>query len=136
MAACAMGLVTVATYVVGAFASLGAAHQRAAFSTSFGVIVAVLFILPALAFMFQAYHVFGQGEFAETLVGSTNPGSYLVLVSEPLGRDRPWHSYERWTSRERELAPMFVTYASIYSAVIVGLVLWMIQRFDRAAGRS
>jgi ABC-type transport system involved in multi-copper enzyme maturation permease subunit len=138
MTMASLGLMTLASYVLAAFMSLSARHQRAAFSSAFGLLIAVLFILPALAFMLQAYHVvLEQREYADFIVGCTNPGTYLAHVSEPLARDRHWDGWrETWNARERELLPMFLVYSGIYSSLIVGLVVWMIHRFDRAAGRS
>jgi hypothetical protein len=70
-------------------------------------------------------------------VGCTNPGTYLAHVSEPLSRDRAWDGWrESWNNREIKLGEMFIVYATLYSTLIVGLVVWMVQRFDRAAGRS
>jgi ABC-type transport system involved in multi-copper enzyme maturation permease subunit len=132
-----IGLITLASYVVSAFMSLNARNQRAAFSASFGLLVAVLFVVPALAFMLEAYHVFTRGAFAETLVACSNPGTYLAYISEPLARSYRWEGWqETWNARERELMPLFAVYAGVYGSLIVGLVVWMIQRFDRAAGRS
>jgi ABC-type transport system involved in multi-copper enzyme maturation permease subunit len=133
----ALGLMTLTIYVVSAFMSLHARNQRTAFSASFGVLVGVLFALPAIAFMLEAYHVFGRGDFAEVLVGCSNPGTYLVHISEPLLRSYRWEGWEEtWREKERRLAGQFLVYVGIYSSLIVGLVVWMIHRFDRSAGRS
>jgi hypothetical protein len=132
-----MGLMTLMSYMLGAFTSLGARNQRAAFSSAFGILVGILFVLPLVSFMLEAYHVFGTGKFAEFLVGCTNPGTYLSHVSEALSRDSMWEGWrESWDQRGRELLPTFTIYAGVYSGAVVGLAAWMIQRFDRAAGRS
>jgi ABC-type transport system involved in multi-copper enzyme maturation permease subunit len=138
MTAGALGLLTLATYVLSAFTSLGARTQRTAFSSAFGILVALLFVLPILTFMMQAYHVLPfDKDFAEFIVGCTNPGTYLAHVSDPLSRDVRWEGWqESWNNRERELLPMFSVYAGAYIALIAGLVFWMVHRFDRAAGRS
>jgi ABC-type transport system involved in multi-copper enzyme maturation permease subunit len=133
-----LGLMTLFSYVLAAFMSLNARHQRAAFSSAFGLLIAVLFVLPALAFMLQSNHVvLGRTEFADTLVGCSNPGTYLAHVSDPLSRSYRWEGWqEARRVRESQLVPMFFIYSGIYSTMIVGLVLWMIHRFDRLAGRS
>jgi ABC-type transport system involved in multi-copper enzyme maturation permease subunit len=138
MTAGALGLMTLAIYVLGAFTSLAARHQRAAFSSAFGILLGLLFILPLLAVMAQEYHMISrEREFADFLIGCTNPGTYLAHVSEALSRDHAWEGWrDNWRRRELTLAPMFLVYTSLYSFVIVGLVAWMVQRFDRAAGRS
>jgi hypothetical protein len=91
--------------------------------------------------MLEAYRMLpGQRGFADFLVGSTNPGTYLAHVSEAFSRNHRWDSWQGWRDswrrRELELAPMFLFYTSLYSAVIAILVVWMVQRFDRAAGRA
>jgi len=133
-----LGLMTLASYVVSAFMSLNARNQRAAFSASFGILIGVLFALPAIAFMLEAYHVFfDRGAFAEILVGFTNPGTYLAHISETLVRNYRWEGWEEtYRAKERGLVGQFLVYAGIYSSLIVGLVVWMIRRFDRSAGRS
>jgi ABC-type transport system involved in multi-copper enzyme maturation permease subunit len=132
-----LGLMTLMSYVLSAFMSLSARHQRAAFSSAFGLLVAVLFVLPAVAFMLQSYHIVSGRNFADVLVGCTNPGTYLAHASEPLSHSTRWQGWEEsWRSRERELLPMFLVYSGIYSSLIVGLVVWMVQRFDRSSGRS
>jgi ABC-type transport system involved in multi-copper enzyme maturation permease subunit len=138
MTAVSLGLLILLSYVVSAFMSLSARNQRAAFSASFGILVALLFVLPAVAFMFESYRLFfHRGEFAEVFVACTNPGTYLAHVSEPLARSYRWEGWhETWRSRELELLPSFLIYTGIYASVIVGLVLLMVRRFDRSAGRS
>ena len=138
MAMGSLGLMTLATYVVAAFMSLTARNQRTAFSSAFGLLVGVLFVLPAVVFMLEAYHLFyGARGNAEMIVGCTNPGIYLAHISEPLSRHYGWDGRQDWgRSRELELLPMFLIYSGLYSTLIVGLVVWMIQRFDRSAGRS
>jgi len=133
------GLATLLTYVMGAFTSLSARNQRSAFSSAFGILIGLNCVLPILAFMLQAYHMLpgGSGDLAEWIVGCTNPFAYLAHVSEPLSRNIRWEGWQdHWRTQEAELLPKFVLYAGLYGTVIVGLVVWMIQRFDRAAGRS
>jgi ABC-type transport system involved in multi-copper enzyme maturation permease subunit len=138
MTLAAMALITLLSYMLGAFTSLSARNQRAAFSSAFGVLVGLLVVLPLVAVMLDAYNLFfGRGEVAEFLIGCTNPGTYLAHLSEPLSRDTYWEGWqEDWDRRGRDLLPTFTIYSGVYVAAIAGLAVWMVQRFNRAAGRS
>jgi ABC-type transport system involved in multi-copper enzyme maturation permease subunit len=126
------------TYMVGAFMSLTASNQRAAFSASFGIMVALLFVVPTVVGMLEGFHVLPRGEdYAEFIIGVTNPGTYLVYLSELLERSYRWDGWSSHMQRKTEkFWSMFVIYAPLYAALIGGLVVWMNQRFDRATGRS
>jgi ABC-type transport system involved in multi-copper enzyme maturation permease subunit len=138
MSLAGVGLFVLFTYLLAAFTSLNASTQRGAFSSAFGILLGLLCVLPILAFMFQSYRVFPTSvDYAEYIVGSTNPGTYLVVVSDAFSRSGRWEGWrEGLNSQVRELVPMFLVYVGSYSALVVGLILWMVHRFDRATGRS
>jgi ABC-type transport system involved in multi-copper enzyme maturation permease subunit len=134
----ALALATLLTYLLAASASLTAKTQRVAFSSAFGLMIAFLFVLPLVLVMLQEYRIISHNrDFAEIFFRCTNPGAYLAYVSEPLSRSYRSDGWRDHVTREElMLETMFGTYAAGYSTLIVGLVLWMIQRFNRAAGRS
>ena len=134
----AVGSVGLLAYGTGAAASLHARSQRVAFSSSFGVLIGFLFVLPILLALFQSIAVSSPdwGPI-RILIGSTNPVLYMSHVSEFLGRSGPWRGPAAYLrEQERELWPLFQVFLGVHSALIGGLAVWMIRRFDRATGRS
>lgn len=126
------------TYMIGAFMSLVAANQRAAFSAAFAVMVAGLFVVPIVVAILEGFRVFPRGEdYAEIVIGITNPGTYLVHLSEILERTYHWDGWQSHLKGRREkLWTTFELHAPLYAVLIGGLVVWMNHRFDRATGRS
>jgi ABC-type transport system involved in multi-copper enzyme maturation permease subunit len=125
------------TYLIGAFVSLNARNQRAAFSGAFGIMLALLVVLPVLIGVLEGFDVWPhQRRVAEHVIGVTNPGTYLVHWSDLMEQRHHW---EGWKNRHLEsvarLWPMFELYLALYGTLIVGLIVWMLHRFDRAAGR-
>ena len=127
------------TYVVGAFMSLNAPNQRAAFSAAFGVMVLLLFVLPIVVGMLEGFRVLPRdGDYAEYFIGVTNPGTYLVYLSDLLSRSYHWNaSGSQWLiEKTNRFWDKFEFFVALYGVLIAGLVAWIHQRFDRAAGRS
>jgi ABC-type transport system involved in multi-copper enzyme maturation permease subunit len=125
------------TYLVGAFTSLNAPNQRAAFSAAFGIMLAFLLVLPILVGLLEGFGIWSHSlKIAEHLIGITNPGMYLAHWSELLERRYHW---EGWRNRHEaniaQLWPMFEIYVALYGSLIVGLIVWIHHRFDRAVGR-
>jgi ABC-type transport system involved in multi-copper enzyme maturation permease subunit len=133
----AVGSVGLLAYVMGAAASLHARSQRVAFSSSFGVLIGLLFVFPILLALFQSVAVSSPDRApTRVILGSTNPVLYMSHVSEFLGRSGPWHGPEAYLrEQERELWPLFQVFLGVHVALIGGLAVWMIRRFDRATGR-
>lgn len=137
MAITGIGLFLLFTYLAAAFASLVASTQRAAFSSAFGVLLGILCVLPVVLMMLQSFHVFPTNtDFAEFIIGATNPGVFLVHISEGFSRSYGWEGWqEHYRSREREMIPIYLSYVGFYSTLVAGLLLWMVHRFDRSTGR-
>jgi ABC-type transport system involved in multi-copper enzyme maturation permease subunit len=133
-----LALMILLAYVLGAAASLHARTQRVAFSSAFGIMIGLLFVFPVLLLMLQSFAVFSRDrEFAEFLIGMTNPAMYMAHVSGPLARGYSSYRGGGWQAeRELELWPMFMVYLGLYGGLVSALVVWLIRRFDRAAGRS
>jgi ABC-type transport system involved in multi-copper enzyme maturation permease subunit len=122
-------------YMIGAFASLNAQSQRTAFTSSFGVLLGLLVVFPAVLGLLSGLRILPES-FVESLIGMTNPGYCLALFGEML-RDRRWFNGEEYLSRKAgEMWSTFRVLAPIYTAMIVGLVAWITVRFDRATGRA
>jgi ABC-type transport system involved in multi-copper enzyme maturation permease subunit len=123
------------TYLVGAFASLVAHNQRTAFSTAFGVLLGFLAVFPAVIGMLEGFDVLPRHRYAETIIAGTNPGAYLVYLSKMLERRYSYgNSYQSdWISLLRTAFPAYVL---IFAVLIIGLVVAIHRRFDRATGRS
>lgn len=135
MAGTAIALATLFTYVLAAFTSLNARTQRGAFAAAFGILIGLLCVAPILLFMMQSFRILpSDPDVAGFIVASSNPGTYLAHVSGAVGRPI---ARIRWDDAgwEDEHLSAFRVYGAGYSAVIVGLVFWMVHRFDRAAGR-
>jgi ABC-type transport system involved in multi-copper enzyme maturation permease subunit len=122
-------------YMIGAFASLNAQSQRTAFTSSFGVLLALLVVFPAVLGLLGGIRTL-PNSFVESLIGMTNPGYHLAMFGEML-RDRRWESWEGYVvRRENEMWSTFRVLAPLYTAMITGLVAWITVRFDRATGRA
>jgi ABC-type transport system involved in multi-copper enzyme maturation permease subunit len=127
--------VVLLAFSLGAAASLHARTQRVAFSAAFGIVVGFLFVFPILLLMLQAFAVFSNDrELGELLISCTNPAFYMALVSGPLAWSGDWASWDR--HRELEVVGKFMIYVAVYTALVSGVVYWMLRRFDRATGRS
>jgi len=126
------------TFLVGAFTSLNAGNQRVAFSSAFGIMLALLVVLPVVLAMLQGFNVLPRNrDIAEHVIGITNPGTYLAHWSDLMERRHRWEGWH-YDSRAKvlKLLPIFQMYVAFYGTLIVGLIVWMHHRFDRATGRS
>jgi ABC-type transport system involved in multi-copper enzyme maturation permease subunit len=133
----AVGLVGLLAYGLGALASLHARNQRVAFSSSFGVVVGLLFVVPILVTMYQAYSGFNRS-FEQTtfVIGCTNPVLFMAHVSQSLVESSRWEGRQQYLMAEEEkFWPMFQVYVGFYSALIGLIIVWMMRGFDRATGR-
>jgi ABC-type transport system involved in multi-copper enzyme maturation permease subunit len=126
------------TFLLGAFTSLNAGNQRVAFSSAFGILLALLIVLPAVIGMLQGFNVLPRDrEIADYVIGITNPGRYLVHWSDLMERQYRWEGWrDHYRGEVRKLQPMFELYVAFYGALIAGLLVWLHHRFDRATGRS
>jgi ABC-type Na+ efflux pump permease subunit len=133
-----LALLVLLAYMLGAAASLHARTQRTAFSSSFGLLLGLLFVFPILLLMLQSFAVFTRDqEFVFALIASLNPAPYMAHASSGLSST---HAYGGWEqiqrTREQELWPSFLLYIGIYGTAIGLLAVWMMRRFDRTTGRS
>lgn len=128
-----LALVVLLAFALGAAASLHARTQRVAFSASFGIVIAYLFVFPILLLMLQSFSVFSSDtSIAEMVISWTNPAVYMGLVSGPLVWSRDAVSHQQ----ELEYLPRFMVYVGLYTGLVSFVVYWMVRRFDRATGRS
>jgi hypothetical protein len=114
----------------GAAASPPCPQPGVAFSSAFGIVIGGLFVFPVLLLMLQSFAVFSSDrEFAERIVGWTNPAMYMAHVSGPLARSYRWDGSSSYqSSRELELWPMFLVYGGLYFGLISAVVIWLIRR--------
>jgi ABC-type transport system involved in multi-copper enzyme maturation permease subunit len=132
----AVGLVGLLAYGLGALGSLHARSQRVAFSSSFGVVVGLLFVLPILVTMFQSFSGYRNWEETTFMIGCTNPVLFMSHVSQSLGESSRWEGRQQYLDeQERNLWPMFQVYLGFYIALIGLIIVWMMRGFDRATGR-
>lgn len=131
----AVGMVALFAYGVGAVASLHARSQRTAFSSSFGVVLALLFVLPIMLMMADAYATGPRGGMSFNSLGSFNPAPFMSRISEYLSRSARWNGPDYYRKQELQLLPYFLVFTGLHLGVVAGLVLWMAGRFNRAVGR-